>query len=640
MLHSPARLLPDAARGAWSAASAEQLLDLIARSLPAVIWTADTELRFTASFGRGLAGLGLAPGQVLGQSLFDYFGTADPAFPPIAAHLAALRGQSQQYEFAWRDRLFQVYLEPLRQTDGTIRGVLGLAVDITERYQAEQARLASEQQYRRLFENAYDVIFVLDLAGNFVAVNKAAERISGYRRSELLGMNIAELLDPPQAAYVFERIQRALGGETRAEFELPLRARDGRQLYLDVSAQLEFRHGRPAAIQGIARDITERKQLEERLRQAQKMEAIGELASGVAHDFNNLLTAILGYTDLLRSAARPGELAYEAAEVIQKAGERAQQLATRLLGFARRGKAQDAPVDLHALLREVCELLQRTLPKNISLLERYDAERAVTRGDPGQLHQVLLNLALNARDAMPEGGVLMLRTETVNIEPESFRELGTSGPGPHLKVSVADTGVGIAPEHLPHLFKPFFTTKHAAGGTGMGLAMVYGIVKNHGGAVRVSSRPGQGSVFEVYLPLADEAPAVAAPANQRTGRGEGTILVVDDEAVVARTTARLLESLGYRAIFADDPGQALSMLRQDPELFELVILDMVMPGVSGPQCLAAMWEIRPDLPVLVTSGYPGEGAIARIQEAGAAGFLPKPYTLAQLAEAVRRALGT
>jgi len=613
---------------------------MIARCFPAVIWTTDAELRFTASFGRGLAQLGLEPGEVCGHSLFEYFHTSDPAFPPIAAHLSALQGQSRQFEFHWRGRMFQVHLEPLREADGAICGVLGLAVDITERLRSEQLRLVSEQQYRRLFENAHDVIFVLDLGGNFVAVNKAAERISGYRRSELLGMNIAQVLDSAQAAYVFEHIQRALGGETQAEFELPIRTRDGRRVYLDVSARLEFSQGRPAAIQGIARDITERKQFEERLRQAQKMEAIGELASGVAHDFNNLLTAILGYTDLLRSAARPGDLAYEAAEVIQKAGERAQQLAARLLGFARRGKAQDAAVDLHTLLGEVCDLLRRTLPKNISLLERYNAERATTRGDPGQLHQVFLNLALNARDAMPEGGVLMIRTDTVTIEPESFRELGTSGPGPHLKVSVADTGVGIAPEHFPHLFKPFFTTKHSLGGTGMGLAMVYGIVKNHGGAVRVSSRPGQGSVFEVYLPLAGEDPAVAAPAHPRTGRGEGTILVVDDEPMVAQTTARLLETLGYRAVFTEDPQQAVSMLRQDPGLFDLVILDMVMPGINGPRCLAAMREVRPDLPVLVTSGYAGEGAVARMQEAGAAGFLPKPYTLTQLAEAVRRALGS
>jgi len=639
MPDAPARPQADATPIPAGSLPAGQLLALIAQSLPAVIWTTDTELRFTASLGRGLAEIGLKPGQVCGQSLFDYFQTTDPAFPPIAAHRAALRGQSQQYEFAWRERVFQVYVEPLRAADGAICGVLGLAVDITERYQAEQARLASEQQYRQLFENAHDVIFVLDLAGTFLSVNKAAERLTGYKRHELLGMNIAQLLDPAQASYVFERIQRALGGETRAEFELPVRTKDGRQVYVDVSAHLEFSEGRPAAIQGIARDITERKQFEERLRQAQKLEAIGELASGVAHDFNNLLTAILGYTDLLRSAARPGDLAYEAAEVIQKAGERAQQLAARLLGFARRGKAQDAAVDLHALLREVCELLQRTLPKNISLLERYDAERAVTRGDPGQLHQVFLNLALNARDAMPEGGVLMVRTEVVSVETDSFRELGTARPGPHVKISVADTGIGIPPEHLPHLFKPFFTTKQSLGGTGMGLAMVYGIVKNHGGAVRVNSRPGQGSVFEVYLPVVDEEPAVTPPARERAGRGEGTILVVDDEPMVARATVRLLESLGYRAAYVDDPRQVVPMLQQDPELFDLIILDMQMPGMSGPECLAAIRQVRPDLPVLVTSGYAGEGAIARVQEAGAAGFVPKPYSLPQLAEAVRRALG-
>ncbi len=616
--------------------AAGQLLRLLAHQLPAVIWTTDRALRFTSSFGRGLAELGLRPGQLVGRSLFDYFQTDDPDFPPIAAHRRALGGEALSEEFRWRDRLVQVHLEPLPER----QGVLGLAVDLTERDRAERARLAGEQRYRQLFEDAPDVIFTLDLEGHFTSLNKAAERISGYRRSELLGANITRLLEPEPARFVFECIRRALGGETSAEFELPMRTKDGRRIYLEVSARLQFANGRPAGIQGIARDVTERKRLEERLRQSQKLEAIGELAGGVAHDFNNLLSAILGYSDLLQARPEPDGLVREAAQAIQKAAERAQQLAARLLGFARQGKVQNIPVDLHALLEELLELLERTLPRTIRVVKRFQAEPALSRGDPAQLRQVFLNLALNARDAMPEGGVLTFQTEPAELEAESFRALGAPAPGAYVKVSVADTGIGIAAEHLPRLFEPFFTTKPAGGGSGMGLAMVYGIVKNHGGTVEVSSRPGCGSTFTVYLPLERSAEVRTAQRPARApARAKASILVIDDEPMVGQTAVRLLENLGYQAASISDPGKALEAFRAADPGFDLVMLDVLMPGFSGEECLRALKAARPEVPVIVTSGYCPEEVARGLREAGAACFLAKPYQMTQLAEALRRVLG-
>jgi two-component system cell cycle sensor histidine kinase/response regulator CckA len=616
--------------------AAGPLLRLLAYQLPAVIWTTDRQLRFTSSFGRGLADLGLRPGQLVGWSLFDYFQTDDPDFPPIAAHRRALRGEALTEEFRWSNRLYQAHLEPLPER----QGVLGLAVDVTERDRAERARLAGEQRYRQLFEDAPDVIFTLDLEGNFTSLNKAAQRISGYQRSELLGANIARLLEPEPTRFVFECIRRALGGETSAEFELPILTKDGRRIYLEVSARLQFVNGRPTGIQGIARDVTERKRLEEQLRQSQKLEAIGELAGGVAHDFNNLLSAILGYADLLLGRPEPDGLVREAAQVIQKAAERAQQLAARLLGFARRGKLQDIPVDLHALLDELLGLLERTLPRSITIVKRFQAEPAFSRGDPGQLYQVFLNLALNARDAMPEGGVLTFQTELAELGAESLRAIGAPAPGAYVKVSVADTGAGIAEEHLPRLFEPFFTTKQAGGGSGMGLAMVYGIVKNHAGAIQVSSRPGCGSTFTVYLPLerSAEVREAAAPA-QAPARAQAAILVIDDEPMVGQTAVRLLESLGYRATSISDPSEALEAFRTADPGFDLVLLDMLMPGFSGEQCLRALKAARPEIPVIVTSGYCPEEVARGLREAGAACFLPKPYQMSQLAEAVRGLLG-
>ncbi|MDW8128946.1 MAG: PAS domain S-box protein [Bryobacterales bacterium] len=616
----------------------QQLLAFLARHLPAVLWTTDDQLRFTACFGQSLFESPGSPTEVVGRTLCDVLGTSDPAFPPVAAHCRALAGESLAFEWSWGTSLFQVHLEPLRGESGAVCGVLGLAVDITALDLAERCRLDSEQRYRSLFENAHDVVFMLDLAGNILAVNRAAERVTGYRRQDLLGRSISDLLEPAAARYLSDRIQRALGGETSAQFELPVRARDGRLVHLDVSARLEFAGGKPAFIHGIARDVTERKRLEEQLREAQKMEAIGALASGVAHEFNNLLTAILGYADLLQSQGAKQDLVREAAEVIRKAAERARQLAARLLGMARRGKTQETAVDLHALLRELAALLSEALPKNIELIERYEAPMACTLGDPGQLHQAFLNLALNARDAMPGGGVLMLRTEVVRLGPETYRDLGVPAPGPYVKVTVTDTGVGIAAEHLPHIFEPFFPTKARSRGTGMGLAMVHGIVKNHGGAVGVKSRPGQGSAFEVYLPLLESAAPGTAPEDGRRKDAGGAILVIDDEAIVGRTAVRLLEKLGYQAMFLTEARQALDLIRRDPTVFGLVLLDMVMPGMGGAQCLRELKSLCPGLPVVVATGYAEEGVMDRMRQEGAAGFLAKPFTLEQLAEAVRRAL--
>ena len=620
--------------------AAAQLLGPIAEHVNAIIWTTDRRLRFTSAFGRPIPEIGFNPHRIIGLSLLECFRNTEPDSLPIAAHRAALEGAPQSYEFRAGDRLFDCHLSPLRSQSGAVQGVLGLAVDITERELAERTRLATEQRYRELIEEAPDVIFALDLNGNLISLNKAAERITGYRRHELLGRNIASLLEPEAARQVTERIQRALGGETSAEFELPIRTKSGQRLILEVSARLQFTHGRPSGIQGIGRDVTERKRLEAELRERQRMEAVAELAGGLAHEFNNLLTAILGYADLLVSQSAPGEFVHEAAEVIQRAAERAQQLSTRLLGFARRGKQQNLLLDLHELVREVKALLDDTLPKNITVLLRTEAPNSIVKGDPGQLHQAFIDLALYARDSMPKGGTLTFHTEGVTLDAETFRKLGAAAPGPHIKISVSDSGEGIPAEILPHLFKPLLLAKEQQGTAGLGLAVVYGIVKNHGGAIQVSSGPGSGTTFEIYLPLAKEDLAKQAqPLHAAPRAGSGAILIIDDEMVVGQTLVRLLERLGYTAIAVCEPEQAVEAFRCDPQAFDLVILDVVMPGLGGEQCFRRLRAIRPDTPIILTSGYAQDETTRRLLEAGASRFLPKPFHLAQLAEAISRILG-
>jgi len=389
------------------------------------------------------------------------------------------------------------------------------------------------------------------------------------------------------------------------------------------------------------------RQTEASLGQAQKLEAIGLLAGGVAHDFNNLLVGIVGYSDVLGRSSEPGTLAAEAAQVIGQASRRASELTRQLLAFARKGKQREEPVDLHALMTEVGALLARTIGKDIEVVCRPLAPRATVVGDPSQLHQVVLNLGVNARDAMPRGGTLTMETRLETLDEARAWPLALA-PGRYVVLAVRDTGVGIPPEVRQRLFEPFFTTKAEDKGTGMGLAMVYGIVKSHGGAVQVESAEGRGSTFEVWFPEAGErdhlpAPEVPSPtpglmaAVQASG---ALVLVVDDEETVRRTAARMLRALGLRTAQAAGGPEALEWLRAHPGEASAVLLDFGMPGMDGLTCFRRLRELEPRLPVLVSSGYAEGGQIQVMLDEGGALPLPKPYTGDELARAVFTAVAS
>jgi PAS domain S-box-containing protein len=611
--------------------AAEAKLRVLTKQLPMVMWTVDRELRFTSSLGAGLDKLGRSPNEVsnLGMTLYDYFGTEDSEMEPIHQHLLALQGESGTYEFRWLGRLFQTRVEPLRDNRGEITGAIGVALDVTEQAEAERALASSEQRYRELAENAADIIYSHDLAGNLTSVNRAAERITGYSVEELQGMNISQLLGPEDLEVALHHLAEGLGGKPSSTFELGIVTKDGRTIPHEVRARLIFENGKPVGAHGVARDIAERKQLEEQLRQAQKMEAVGTLAGGLAHDFNNVLTGILGYTDLLRLHARPGDLAYEAADIIESAAERAAELTGQLLGFARRGKHQNVPVNVHETLRELAVFLRRTIPTSIVLREEFASSPVWISGDPNQIYQAFLNLALNARDAMSVSGVLTFRTEI------------TGGREPQACISVIDTGVGIPPENRSRIFDPFFTTKSPDAGTGMGLPMVYGIVRNHGGTVEVESEPGLGATFRITLPLAAAPEAPAAPAERASVAtpGSGRILVVDDDDMVCQVLALMLRNLGYEVESLTDPHAAVERYRTVGSTFALVIIDMVMPKMGGRECFHALRAINPRVKAILTTGYAQDGEAQEALDEGIVEFLRKPCGLSELAETVARALG-
>jgi PAS domain S-box-containing protein len=599
----------------------------VCEHLPLVGWTTDGDLRITSVWGGQLEQFAFTADRAVGMTLPEYFRTTDPEYPPIAATLAALRGESVRYEFEWMGRCYKMAIAALRSAEQETIGTIGVALDITEQQLAQEAVRASENRYRELFDNATDMVYTHDLAGRITSVNRAAERLLGYSGAELLTMNIEELLAAEHRDPALQIIHLRLRGQGPAACELHALTRSGERAVLEVSMSvMRGADGLPTGLQGVCRDLTNRKRTEEQIRQTQKMEAIGVLAGGIAHDFNNLLTGILGNAYLLKGRTGKSEISAEAVQGIVESAERASQLTQQLLNFARQSAGTAAPVDLHEIIRSVVALLSRTLDARIRIVCAFHAARADVAGDASQLYQVFLNLALNARDAMPDGGELRFSTRVRD---------GL------LAISVRDTGGGIPEAIRGRIFEPFFTTKNSDRGAGLGLAMVYGIVRNHGGMIEVESSPRTGTAFHMTLPLSEEHAESAlrntAGLGSRRNR-RGRVLIIDDEPVVRRVLARMLNELGFEVVGSGDCLEAIDMYASAWPSIDLVILDVVMPKMSGIQCLARLRDFNPDVRAVLSSGYGRDDAVDEILATGLVSFLPKHYTMAKLEEVVQTAL--
>ena len=418
---------------------------------------------------------------------------------------------------------------------------------------------------------------------------------------------------------------------------------DGTPLTLRVTVRaMRQPEGQTQAYCAVIHDATEEVHQEEELRQSQKMEAVGLLAGGIAHDFNNLLTAIMGYADLLTYSLPPGSSEAEAAATISQAAMKAADLTRRLLGFARKGKIEDVPVDLHTVIHDVRHLLERTIPRSIVIAEELEATHSSVLGDSTQLQQVLLNLAINARDAMPTGGTLSFRTRNVHLDALFCRLHPETREGWYLQIDVEDTGCGIPAENIPHMFEPFFTTKGVGKGTGMGLAMVYGIVHNHGGTIHVYSEEGRGSVFRLYLPFTETAGAWPGDSQQQLIPGHGRILVVDDEDVVRKVSAEILRQLGYDVdeCTSGDAAVALFATLSQERRPDLIVIDLNMPGMDGIQTLKALKTIDSGTRALLSTGFGLEGRLPEATATGFTGWVQKPFHPYELSVAVAQALKT
>jgi len=605
---------------------------------------------------------------------FDgYFKRLNPAWEQALGYsLADLRGQH------WTDLIYPADRETTqeqgrrvsgdmvmffenryRHRDGTYRWLqwsvirvpeeevfYGAARDVTSQKEAESLLRASEAYKTAILRSAMDAIITIDDQGCVVDFNPAAERMTGYRAEQVKGRPLVDFAIPPEerAAYradISRLIQRDGTIEVRVE-HTGLRA-DGSRFPLELT--VTRLHGGPARFAGFIRDLTdakraeaERRCLEEQLRQAQKMEAVGRLAGGVAHDFNNLLSVILGFTDFAAASLPAGASGRDSLEEVTKAAHRASALVRQLLAFSRRQVLTPKVLDVGGVILDLERVLRGMAGEAIDLELALDPNLARIKADPGQLEHVIVNLVVNARDAMPEGGRLRISTANVELDAPRIPAGFDARPGAYVAITVEDSGVGMSDEVASQAFEPFFTTKEPGTGTGLGLASVYGIVTQSGGVVRLRTAPGKGTAVEIDLPRAEEdAEAARRPARGAgatpSGTGE-TVLLVEDEEAVRLLVRKILEQRGYKVLLARHGGEALDICRRTEVPIHLLLTDAVMPVLSGPELLRRAIELRPTMKLAIMSGYTDRPTVSGIP------FIPKPFTPDEMDKRIREILET
>jgi PAS domain S-box-containing protein len=511
--------------------------------------------------------------------------------------------------------------------------------EIAERTRMGAALLESETRYRDLFENAHDMLYTHDLAGNFTAINRRGEQLTGYTRDELLALNIRHIVAPEHLELLQLMMARPRAGLPATMYEVDIITKTGQRRTLEVSTQCIARAGAPLGVQGIARDLTERTRLEVQLRQAQKMEALGTLAGGIAHDFNNILTAILGYTELALFTIPTENPPWHHLQAVRKAGQRAAALVQQILTFSRRTEQQRTPTQLQLLIQETLQFLRATLPTTIALQQDLDPRAGPVLADASQIHQVLLNLCTNAAHAMREtGGALHIRLEAIRLPTEDASAPHGLGAGPYVRLTVRDTGHGMPPEIRDRIFEPFFTTKGPGEGTGMGLSVVHGIIASHGGAITVESAPRHGTTVRVYLPESAELPVASARPEAPMPHGRECILFVDDEEALADLGHALLTALGYEVVAVTSSREALAVFQAAPERFDLVITDHTMPQLTGEGLAQALRCISPHIPIILCTGFSEAMTAEKAQALGIDAFCLKPFVLQELGQTIRRVL--
>jgi PAS domain S-box-containing protein len=577
--------------------------------------------------------------ELVGKTLHEVLPAQDADF--FLSHIATALDAGRMHRVE--------YLLPIDGTetwfDGSVSPlsadtVLWISRDITEHRRSEEALRQSEERYRMLFENNPSPMYVFALGTlRFLAVNEAAITHYGYAREEFLSMTIKDIRPQEDVPALLEFLANWSG----APYEggpWRHRKRDGSLIRVEVAVHTLLFDGNPSCLV-LVKDVTERKQLEDELRQAQKMEAIGLLAGGIAHDFNNLLTVIMGYGALASGSLQETDPLRSDIEQIQRAGERAASLTRQLLTFSRKQVLQPKVIDLNEAVSEMEKMLRRVIGEDIDLRTSLQPEPARVKADPGQIEQVLMNLAVNARDAMPDGGKLLIETKNVVLDEDYARLHVDVTPGPHVVLTVKDTGAGMNEETLGRIFEPFFTTKPVGWGTGLGLSTVYGIVRQAGGSIHVESAVGEGTTFNIYLKRVDELLDDRRGAEDAVSlRGAETILLAEDDEMVRDLTSAILRASGYRVLEAANGGAALMICERHEEEIHLLLTDVIMPEMNGRELAQRLLDLRPSMQVLYMSGYTADAIAHHGVLDSNFPLLQKPFTPAALAHKVRSVLGT
>jgi PAS domain S-box-containing protein len=547
-----------------------------------------------------------------------------------------------------------IKLHVVRDESGRTLCYEGTALDLTEQKEAEKALKESEERYRIIAENAWDVIWILDLNFQHVYVSPAVTRLRGVTVEEASTQHLRDLLTPDSFRVAMKLFREAMVKVERGErpgpdwsftSELEMVRKDGSTVWTEVTTNLLFSDdGEFRGIMGITRDISERrkaeeekKALEHQLVQAQKMESMGTLAGGIAHDFNNILSAIIGYTELSKMHIPESSKAHSYIDHVLGAGIRAKGLVQQILSFSRHSMQELKPVEVGAVMKEALHLLRATIPSTVEIRTDIRNEGCV-QSDPAKIHQILMNLCTNAAHAMDrQGGVLEVGLKRESITGDAGQQPLDLTPGPYLRITVSDTGHGIAPELMDRIFDPYFTTKERGRGTGLGLAVIHNIVMSHQGAIRCTSALGKGTVFDVYLPEVEGVGAdMENNGTEHPSCDTERVLFVDDEEALADVGRTMMETLGYTVTSMTNPLLALELFTRDPGAFDLVMTDMTMPGMTGDRLARKLMEVRPDIPVILCTGFSEHISDELAQGMGIREFVMKPFEMKGLSQLLRK----
>jgi PAS domain S-box-containing protein len=636
--------------------SQRQRLDNIVSSVPGAVWetwrepdAASQRLDFVSDYIETMLGYTVEEWLSTPNFWFSIIHPDDQeaTAAAVASDLAKGRTNNSR-EFRWigkdgRVVWVQSNSAVISDNQGKPAGTRGVTIDITNRKRAEQAVRKAEEKYRGIFENAVEGIFQSTPEGKFISVNPSMARFLGYDSAEEL---MEHRTDIATQHYVDKNsrveLQRMLAEHgVVVGYECEVYRKNLSKIWAVENVRaIRDENGSILYYEGSIEDITERKTLENQLRQSQKLEAVGILAGGVAHDFNNLLTVISGYSDLTLLKLHEDDPLYRNVLEVKRAGERAAGLTRQLLAFSRKQVLQPKVLLLNSVISELEKLLRRLIGEDIGLRAVLDPDLGSVKADPGQIEQIIMNLAVNARDAMPKGGKLTIETKNVVLDEEYSRNHISVSPGHYVMLAVTDTGTGMDSETQARIFEPFFTTKEAGKGTGLGLSTVYGIVKQSGGNIWVYSELGRGTTFKIYLPRVDEGAQEPRPnfAMARSAQGSETVLLAEDEEAVRKLALQVLQMNGYQVLEAANGGAALLICERQKEPIHLLITDVIMPEMSGRELADRLAKLRPEMKVLFMSGYTDNAIVHQgVLDAGA-NFIQKPFPTDALARKVREVL--